>query len=482
MPEVEHRERPAWSAGFSRFFGVSEIQGDVRLQLLLAGLNLYAYVSFAGMIDNPAYSTLGTDTFNFVPIWPVQNLRRLVVLDQFWTNAYLSALSLLGILGFLLALAPAAARAAGREEDPRAFPASAGILAFLFVNTVYYYLQEFRLIQPFKHAQLFVTFMFLLSRNKLFFVRLTLLACYLDAAYTKMTPSWLYGEAFNSVPDKLPLLPKADGFVLAAGWGLMLLESAGPWLWFSSRQALRKGSVWAFIIFHVYSCTLVGWTYPAIMLLVLVPAFLDFDRPLHAGYRYSTRHLPSWAFLGLLLVGGLWPAFIPGPTLLTGEGRWLRMFMFEANRSAKFGAEIEKGGRRMVLEVDRPAREVSMVDYEGQESTLGVVRGALFEDGRAVPGFDPTRTIYDENGTAIWNPQLFTASESAIYGDPYVYWFYGKELCRRYKPDRLALKLTSRLNRRGPSYRVLDLDDFCGLDPSYNPLWHNAWILHEAQP
>ena len=83
-------------------------------------------------------------------------------------------------------------------------------------------------------------------------------------------------------------------------------------------------------------------------------------------------------------------------------------------------------------------------------------------------------------GTAIWNPQLFTASESAIYGDPYVYYFYGKELCRRYKPDRLSLRLLSRLNRRAPTYLVLDIDDFCGLNPVYNHFWHNDWIHYQG--
>jgi len=473
-------ERPETPSGLSLFFGVGEIAQDVRLQLLLAGLNLYAYVSFALMVDNPAFSKLGTDTFNFISTWPVQNLRRLVFLDQFWTNAYLTLLGLLGTLGFFLALAPAAARAAGKQPDDRALTASSAILAFLFVNTLFYYLQEFRLIQPYKHAQLFLTFMFLVSRgSKLMFVRLTLLCCYLDAAYTKMTPSWLLGEAFNSVPDKLPLLPKADWLVLAAGWALIGLESLGPWLWFSSRPWVRTLSVRLFIAFHLYSCTLVGWTYPAIMLIAVVPAFLDFDRPLHAGYRFSPRHLPSWAFLAVLLLGGLWPAFIPGPTLLTGEGRWLRMFMFEANRAATFRAEVRKGRRLMTFEVERPDRAVSMFDYEGQQSTLGRVRGALLENGKSAP-FDATRTVYDDDGVAIWNPQLFTASESAIYGDPYVYWFYAKELCRRFKPDRLSIRLTSRLNRKGPTYRVLDIDDFCGKNPRYNPLWHNDWITWEA--
>ncbi|MBI4345867.1 MAG: hypothetical protein HY553_03365 [Elusimicrobia bacterium] len=467
----------------SDLLGVREVEGDVRLQLLLAGLNLYAYISFAGMIDNPAYSTLGTHTFNFVPMWPVEGLRRLVVLDQFWTNAWLALLSLASVLGFFLAALPAAAKAAGRPSPGEAsLRWSMLILAFAFANTAFYYLQEFRLMQPFKHAQLFVTFSFLVSRSKLFFVRLTLLCCYLDAAYTKMTPSWLAGEAFNSTPDKLPLLPKSDGFVLAAGWALMALELVGPWLWFSSRAGLRKLSVRLLVLFHLYSTTLVGWTYPAIMLLALVPAFLDFDRPIHAGYRWNRRHVPSWLFIAALFFGGLWPAFIPGPILLTGEGRWLRMFMFEANRSALFTAEIVKGGRRMELEVERPARSVSMFDYEGQATTQAIVRGRCEVDGRPVPGFDPTRTVFDESGTAIWNPQVFTSGESAVFGDPYLYWAYGKELCRRYRPDRLRMRLLSRLNRTGPRYRVLDIDDFCVLDPAYDPLGHNPWIRYEALP
>ncbi|MBI5200374.1 MAG: hypothetical protein HY925_02205 [Elusimicrobia bacterium] len=467
MPAVRKEERPETRSGLSLFFGVDEIDSDLRLQLLLAGLNFYAYVSFWLMKDNPAYSTLGTDTLNFVSTWPVEGLRSMVFLDQFWTNAWLHVLSLLGVLGFFLALA-------------RRWSASCAILAFLFVNTLYYYLQEFRLIQPYKHAQLFLTFMFLISRNKLFFVRLTLLCCYLDAAWTKLTPSWLWGEAFNSTPDKLPLLPKADWAVLGAGWALIVLETLGPFAWLASSRRLRDGSVRLFILFHLYSSTLVGWTYPAIMLLALVPAFLDFDAPMQEGYRWTPRHAPSWAFAAALFFGGIWPAFIPGPILLTGEGRWLRMFMFEANRAAQFEAEASKGARRVRGEVVRPDRSVSMFDYEGQRSTLARVEGEMTDGGKPVPEFDPRATFYDEHGTAIWNPQLFTASESAIYGDPYVYWFYGRELCRRWKPDRLSLRLTSRLNRKGPEYRVLDIQDFCREDPRYRPLAHNPWITWKA--
>lgn len=460
--------RAAWGRfrdRLSGFLAVPEIEQDMRLRMLLAALNFLFHVTFGDMFDVPAFSTAGTRIFNFVPLPVFENMRGLVFLNQFWTNNYLCLLSGLGILGFFLALAK------------RCFW-SGVILAFLFPNAVYYYLQEFRWVLPYHYVQMFLTFMFLISKSKLFFFRLALLCCYFDAACAKMTPSWLLGEAFNSVPDKLPLLPKSEYLVLFAGWGLITLELFGPLLWFSRRKALRMLSVSLFIAFHLYSCTVVGWVYPSLLLITLIPAFLDFSHPIHWGYRFVRTHLPSWIFFGLLILGGIWPLLIPGPILVTREGRFLRLSMFEANREATVRAEIWKGAKHMILEVERPPRTTGVEDPKGWRLSQGIVRGELYERGLRVRDFDPTRILWEE-GTAIWNPQLFTAGESVLFGDPYIAYFYGKEVCRRYKPDRLDLRLWTRLNRRGPVYRVLDIEDFCGLNPTYNPFWRNDWILFE---
>ncbi|MBI4423844.1 MAG: hypothetical protein HY554_08960, partial [Elusimicrobia bacterium] len=106
----------------------------------------------------------------------------------------------------------------------------------------------------------------------------------------------------------------------------------------------------------------------------------------------------------------------------------------------------------------------------------GSARGTLYRDGKPPEALDAMGLVREE-GVVIWNPQLFSAGDTVVFGDPFIYYFYGKELCRRYKPDRLDLRLHSRLNRRAKDYKVLDIQDFCRVDPSYNPFWRNPWIL-----
>lgn len=450
-----------WRAWSYDLLGIAEVEGDSRLRMLLGALLFYFHVTFTNFYGIPAFSTAGTEAFNYIPSWPFESLRWLIFLDQAWTDAYLSVLAALALVGVLLTLA-------GRPHGATL------VLAFLFPNELYYYLSELRVAHNYYHIHLMLTLMFLISRQKLFFMRLGLLCCYLDAGLSKLTPSWLQGEAFNSVPDKLPLLPQTEGFVVFASRALILLELLGPWLWFLRRKALRLASVGAFVLFHLYSVVIVGFLYPTIMFSTLAPAFWRFDQPLHAGYQLERRHWVSWAYVALLALGGLWSLIVPGSALLTAEGKYFGLFMFEANRGVRFHAEIVKGGRRMVLEVDRWPRTTAVADLAGRRA-WGEVRGTVYVDGESPRPLDAGR-IVREAGVVVWNPQLFTGGDTVVFGDPYLYYFYGKEVCRRYRPDRLSLRLESFLNRKPKAYTVLAIDDFCRLDPSYNPFWRNAWI------
>ncbi|MBI4349147.1 MAG: hypothetical protein HY553_20080 [Elusimicrobia bacterium] len=448
-------------SSLSSFLGVDEIDRDARLKMLLAGLLFYFHVTFRNFHGIPAFSTAGTAAFNYIPTWPFEDLRGLIFMSQPWTDLYLSVLATLALGGVLAALA-------GRTL------AAMGLLAFLFPNELYFYLSELRVVHNYYHIHLMLTLMFLISRQKLFFMRVGLLCCYLDAGFAKLTPSWLAGDAFNSVPDKLPLLPKSDGLVVLAGRALIALELLGPFVWFARSRALRLASVAAFLVFHLYSVVIVGFLYPTIMFTMLVPAFLGFDRPLHAGYRFERRHLASWAYAALLVVGGLWSILIPGSVLLTAEGKYFGLFMFEANRGVRFQAVVEKGPTRMQFEVERYPRMTAVDDVEGRKA-WGRMSGTIHQAGEEPRPLDAYRVVRDGD-VVVWNPQLFSGGDTVVFGDPYLYYFYGKELCRRYQPDRLSLTLESTLNRKETIYPVLAIYDFCGLNPSYNPFWRNSWI------
>lgn len=462
------------SAGLRRrlrsWLAVEEVEADVRLRLLCAFLNLYGLVTFAQWFGDTSLSTTGTATFNFVPTWPFEDLRRLIVLDQFWTKNVMAGLCLLSVAGLLLSLA-------GQALVPML------ILCVLFVAKLYYYLSDLRLVTNYHHIHLLLTFFFLTARSKLFFLRIALLVTYHLAGFTKLTPSWLAGEAFNSVPDKLPLLPKADWAVTLACQALTAWELVGPAGWFARSAAVRKASVGLFVLFHLYSTFLVGYRYPTVMLPAVLAAFHRFDKPIHAGYRWGARHGLVWALLGLLYLGGLLGFAIPGDIRLTGEGRTLGLFMFDANRAADFTAEVRKGDRRLVFHVERPWRTVGLEEYEGYEQLRhGRTSAELYEKWDLVQVFEPDQLIRDK-GVVLWNPALFTTAGSRSFGDPYLYYFWGREVCRRYAPDRLSMILEARLDGREEVHRVLDIHDFCRLAPVYNPFWHNPWILtgHESR-
>ncbi|MBI4349143.1 MAG: hypothetical protein HY553_20060 [Elusimicrobia bacterium] len=443
--------------------GAAELGTDVRLRMLCGFLCFYGYVTFTQWYGNPALSTEGTATFNYVPTWVFEHLRGLIFLDQSATKLLMAGLSVLALFGCLLALA---------EEAVGALL----VLHVLFFAKLFFYLSDLRLVTNYHHIHLILTFFFLFTRSRLFFTRVGLVLCYHLAAFTKMTPSWLMGEAFNSVPDKLPFLASTEGGVRLACRALIAWELAGPLLWAARSAAVRRASVWVFVAFHLYSVVLVGYRYPAIMLPALLSATLWFDAPLGKGHRFRTADLAGWIGAGLLYAGGLASFLIPGDGRLTSEGRYLGLFMFDANRAVRFRAELVTGDRRLLLRADRPWRSVGVDDFGGfEEQRRGKTVAELYEGGMLLERFK-TGQIVRDRGVVVWNPALFTTGGSRCFGDPYLYYFWAKELCRRYRPDRLAVRLESKLDGREETHVVLDLPDFCGASPRYNPFWHNDWI------
>lgn len=457
----------ALAARLERAFAVDEIEADPRLRVLLGALLFYGYFTFSSWYGRPGLSTLGTETFNYVPTWVLENLRGLIFLDQFWTKAYFYALSMLALGGV------------GSLLYRKSCLAPTLILALLFVSKAFYYLSDLRLMANFHHIHLLITFVFLISRSKLFFTRLALLACYELAALAKLSPSWLEGGYFNSVPDKLPLLPGHPAVVRAASVGVLLLEAAGPALWFSRSRVLRLGSIVAFLAFHAYSGLLVGHKYTSLMIPLVVGAFLRFDAPIQQGYRFAVRHWPSWLALELALLGGLVGFAIPGDVRLTAEGRYLGLFMFDGNRAVYFDALVKKGRTSVRLEAELPWRNGAILEDGTIESARPRrIVGEVNTDGRLESRFED-RFVIEQDGVIVFNSRILEHAFYRTNGDPYLYYFYGKELCRRFRPDRLSMRLRQQLDGRVEKVTVMDIDDFCSRDLSYSAFRHNEWILLE---
>jgi hypothetical protein len=444
-----------------RLLGCEEVDHDRLLKVICACLLFYFHMTFHfWRQQSESLSTQGNEAFNYVPAALFQNLRSLVFMDAFQTETYLYLLGMLALLGmfslfyFRSSLLPM------------------GLLAFLFLNKVFFYLCDLRLVANYHHFHLLLTLIFLVSTEKMRSFRAALALSYVMSAIVKLTPSWLYGEYFNSLPDKLPLLPKESWIVTSASVGLIALELLGPLCWFTRIAWLRRLSFWLFVLFHLYSGVIVGYWYTSLMLPVVVTAFVGFDQPLQAGFRFSRRHAPTLAVFALALCGSFYHLLIPGDARLTAEGKYFGLFMFDANRSVRFETDIQKGTNYWSIQVLRSWRRTG--DPVGYDSGTKIFC-QYYQNGWLSNSFAVTQPIRDGK-EIVFNPQYFLRSGIRTYGDPYLYHFYARELMRRYRPDLLTLRLDERLDGHPEAARLLDVDDYGELNPSYDPFRHNAWI------
>lgn len=440
-------------------FHGQEVDHDPRLKIICGCLLFYFHMTFNAWREQAvSLSTLGNEVFNYAPAPLLENFRWLIFMDQFQTQTWLYAQGMLALFGLFSLFYLRSSRVA------------LGLLGWLFVNKVYFYMADFRLFSNFHHFHLLYTLVFLISSDKLRFFRGALVVSYFLSGLVKLTPSWLFGEYFNALPEKLPLLPKLDWLVTTATVSVIVLEFLGPLCWFTRVRWLRGLSFGAFIVFHLYSGVIVGFWYTTLMLPLVAAAFLGFKEPLHAGYRFTRRHLATFGIFTIALCGGFYHLFIPGDVRLTGEGRYFGLFMFDANHAVRFQVRIRKGDQMWVVQVYR-----RWWHAHAPEALDSGIRSARYRDERLEETFEVNGPIRD-GGEIIFNPDYFTAARMRIGGDPYLYYFYTRELVRRHQPDRVSIRLDRRLDGHPEFVTLLNIPDFADLDPSYNSFTRNEWI------
>lgn len=447
----------SWLGGL---FSSGEVDRDPRLKIICGCLLFYFHMTFHGWWERAAsLSTLGDKLFNYAPASLIENCRWLVFMDVFQTKTYLYSLGMLALFGlFSLFIS-------------RSSLVALCILAWLFVNKVFFYLCDFRLFANFHHFHLLYTLVFLIAHDKLRFFRLTLAVSYLMSGIVKLTPSWMFGEYFNSLPDKLPMLPKVDWIVTAACVSIIALEILGPICWFTSVRWLRRLSFGAFVLFHIYSGVIVGYWYTTLMLPVVMAAFWRFNDPLFQGYQFSRRHLAPIGVCAVALIGGFYHYFIPGDVRLTAEGRYFGLFMFDAAHSVRFEVKIRKDDELWVVQVLRRWQMDPDQTPADSRITCVVHQGAV-----PVEHFLVVQPIRDGD-EIIFNPSYFKAARMRISGDPYLYYFYARELVKRYQPDQVSITMEQRLDGHPEATMLIDIPDFEKLNPSYDSFQHNSWIL-----
>jgi len=449
-------------ARLKSLLGVEEIEHDLRLRVLLGSLLFYFHVSFRLWGDSH-YMTLsaaGRYLCSSVPWW---------FLDPpfFWhfspefTRGLFHTCDILAMLGFVWCffecLAPLL------------------LLAGLFAVKFLFYISDFMLLANYDHMHLFFVLMFLVSRSRLFFMRAGLGVWYILSGLVKLTPSWLQGDYFNSIPGKFPLIPKEDWVVTAMCQLVILMELVGPLCWFSRYRWLRWFSMGSFVAFHLYSGVVVGFRYPNLMLPVVLCLFWKADKPFTEGFRCAPRDFFSWFLLALGLWGGTVSWWIPGDARLTGEGRYFGAFMYDAERRVQFEAQLVKGDERVIINVERQWQEpINFGTFVWKTKCTGrIYRNGQLESEQRLAG------PFMVSGVAIFNSLPFQKSNARQIGDPYLYYRWAQQVCGVYFPDRLSLKLIQQLDGHEEEHVVLDIEDFQALNPTYHPLRRNPWIRDE---
>lgn len=192
------------------------------------------------------------------------------------------------------------------------------------------------------HVYLFVVFQLLvLAWPRLVQVfPLFMALLYFWAGTLKFNHDWLSGAALY---HDLPLIPQA--FVASACRYVLALELIGPFFLYFAKGPWFYAFWLQFLVFHFMSWSVVGFYYPSLMIVFLFLLLWLKARTPRLSF-FSQGIKPSaWAFVFLFCFLQFIPRAIPGPEALTGEGRLLSLYMFDAfgTCDAQFGFTDKRG-------------------------------------------------------------------------------------------------------------------------------------------
>jgi hypothetical protein len=324
------------------------------------------------------------------------------------------------------------------------------------------------------HVSFLFLGVFFFAKNKLLAMKKTLCAVYLMAAAAKISPSWLTGMVFHSVPGgSLPFLPDSQAAAMAASWLLISLEVIGPFLLFHPSLRWRRAAWWAFIAFHLYSIPIINYTFPMLMLGVLIPL-----RPGAKDPAFGPLLRPLHGLLAALLLASQYHLLLPGTKTFTQQGKFAGLFMFDANAGCRAELELLKGEESIVI-----------------RHQTGYRKGVRYSDGSGIPRRQVDRFTGEAvtngnksalspagNGSVRWKGEPVYHTALACSGtrrsccDPYVYYRYVQQVKNRFGADKVRLKLSVALNGHNLWLPLVDEADFRPDALGYSFLRHNSWI------
>ena len=268
----------------------------------------------------------------------------------------------------------------------------------------------------FDYYHIVFAFILLFLPLKLFFLKLTFVLFYFLSATIKIHEGWILGTYFSALQTGIPLFPD---FTIPIWTNIVIfMQTLGAWFLLSSNKLLQRGALVYFVMFHLYSGTIVEYHYPLIVLPTLLILFGPWYKP--ESVPLGRKALPGFILLGILFILQLSSVFIPGDEKITLEGNKYGMYMFEANHQC-----------------------ISNI------------------------------TFHQKSGTST--TELDESINARNRCDPYDYWFFINQVCKRESEDleRVTWTFDHSING-GPFYRIVETDDACGLE--YHPWSHDKWI------
>ncbi len=402
-----HQTAPSNAKGlegrYMRFFGLHELD-DVVVRLFGGAILLGFIATFTKWQGNPMTTVQAIESFS-TSCWPFfQSCEKLIMFDRF-PFGYSQMIVYMVFFGLIVL----AAYALFMRRDAIAHLS----MLLLFTGKIYFMVLMFTGTGNYDYYHNAFCIIFLFLPHKRFFASLSVAMFYVLSTVAKIHPGWTFGLYFTSLLEGMPIFPKVIAPLMTNL--VIFMEMLGAWFLFSRRRLLQRTAFAFFVVFHIYSGTLVGYHYPTIVMPTLLICFGPLFKPF-GGAPLNRASIAGWIFMATLWAAQLVQVVIPGDAKLTLEGNFYGLYMFEANHQC----------------------HVQMTDDKGQMlRQLNAVR--------ARHRCDPF-------------PFLLSAQ---------------KQYCKAKQKPKISFMMIHSING-GPFYEIVNEKDMCAL--SYKPFSRNPWI------
>lgn len=211
----------------------------------------------------------------------------------------------------------------------------------LTVLKLVFVLQDYRMQGNYHTMPLLATLAYLALPRKIPTIKVLIVAFYVAAGLVKLDVEWLSGAAIGAAP-------LFSGKILewAAAYVVVLELAIAPLL-LARRRSIFVFAFAQFVVFHLYSWSIVDGFYPSVMLAILSVFVLERAFATRPAVRPPPVSIAAIALFALVQV----PRGLAPDSPLTGEGRLFSLMMFDARATCYNVAVYKKGAERFLSQV-----------------------------------------------------------------------------------------------------------------------------------